>query len=290
MRPCRSCTSLPRLATSRPCISECDLVKMSPNSFVRSFFQCLSWDDQCTAYHSFLHLLLVPPKHNFSSHRPRIGMVAAYCHGDKVGVNLLKQNARNGCLRSAYTLGLILRDCDKKESNRYLNLAISKDYLPACQELLSSQAVKDKFGDLDYQTLKQYFDPIALNRLLGRSYLQSSGVRGVSTSHCWNPCCGRWALKATQNHQRGPQLQFSSKYLPPISPNVEFTLLNLLDDDFKKEQGCGSINFPRSRRERSFRVSRMKMCSSCRRAKYCSKLCQVYDWRSGQHKMECQFL
>ena len=37
-------------------------------------------------------------------------------------------------------------------------------------------------------------------------------------------------------------------------------------------------------------VSRMKMCSSCRRAKYCSKLCQVYDWRSGRHKMECQFL
>lgn len=38
------------------------------------------------------------------------------------------------------------------------------------------------------------------------------------------------------------------------------------------------------------KVSRMKMCSSCRRAKYCSKLCQVYDWRSGKHKMECQFL
>eukprot|EP00568_Trieres_chinensis_P006304 CAMPEP_0183309784 /NCGR_PEP_ID=MMETSP0160_2-20130417/25539_1 /TAXON_ID=2839 ORGANISM="Odontella Sinensis, Strain Grunow 1884" /NCGR_SAMPLE_ID=MMETSP0160_2 /ASSEMBLY_ACC=CAM_ASM_000250 /LENGTH=623 /DNA_ID=CAMNT_0025473859 /DNA_START=26 /DNA_END=1897 /DNA_ORIENTATION=+ len=38
------------------------------------------------------------------------------------------------------------------------------------------------------------------------------------------------------------------------------------------------------------RVSRMKMCSSCRRAKYCSKLCQVYDWRSGRHKVECQHL
>ncbi|KAL7553109.1 hypothetical protein ACHAWF_016367 [Thalassiosira exigua] len=36
--------------------------------------------------------------------------------------------------------------------------------------------------------------------------------------------------------------------------------------------------------------SRMKMCSSCRRAKYCSKLCQVYDWRSGRHKAECQYL
>ena len=38
------------------------------------------------------------------------------------------------------------------------------------------------------------------------------------------------------------------------------------------------------------KVSRMKMCSSCRRAKYCSKLCQVFDWRSGRHKVECQFL
>jgi hypothetical protein len=214
-------------------------------------------------------------------------MIAAYCNGDKVGVNILKQNAKNGCLRSAYTLGLILRDCDKKESGNYLKRAIEVDYLPACQELLSSQAVKEKFGDLDYHTLKNYFDPIALNRLLGRSYLQSSGVRGVSTSHCWNPCCGRWALKATQNNGRGPQLQYSSKYLPPISPNIEFTLLNLLDDEFKEG---GTMNFPRPRRERSFRVSRMKMCSSCRRAKYCSKLCQVYDWRSGQHKMECQFL
>lgn len=37
-------------------------------------------------------------------------------------------------------------------------------------------------------------------------------------------------------------------------------------------------------------VSRMKMCSRCCRAKYCSKLCQVYDWRSGRHKLECQFL
>jgi len=38
------------------------------------------------------------------------------------------------------------------------------------------------------------------------------------------------------------------------------------------------------------RVSRMKMCSNCRRAKYCSKLCQIYDWRSGRHKMECHWL
>ena len=38
------------------------------------------------------------------------------------------------------------------------------------------------------------------------------------------------------------------------------------------------------------KMSRMKMCGRCRKAKYCSKLCQVSDWRSGRHKKECQFL
>jgi hypothetical protein len=38
------------------------------------------------------------------------------------------------------------------------------------------------------------------------------------------------------------------------------------------------------------RVSRMKMCSRCSRAKYCSKLCQVYHWRSNGHSMECHYL
>jgi len=51
-----------------------------------------------------------------------------------------------------------------------------------------------------------------------------------------------------------------------------------------------SRHAPDGREAWYLRVSRMKMCSSCRRAKYCSKLCQVYDWRSGRHKMECQFL
>mmetsp|Transcript_17329 Transcript_17329/g.32825 ORF Transcript_17329/g.32825 Transcript_17329/m.32825 type:complete len:456 (+) Transcript_17329:165-1532(+) len=233
-----------------------------------------------------------------------IGMIAAYCHGDKIGVTLLRQNADKGCYRSAYTLGLILRDCDKEESEVYLQRAISANYLPACQEILPSQTVKDKFGDLDCDTLRTFFDPISLNRLLGRIYLQSTGVRGVSTSHCWNPCCGRWALKATQNDARGPQLQYPSKYLPPIAPNLEHALLQLLEEDSRdrltakvgvdvqneEEPNTASSFCPRPKSERCFRVSRMKMCSSCRRAKYCSKLCQVYDWRSGQHKMECQYL
>jgi len=248
-----------------------------------------------------------------------IGMIAAYCHGDNIGVTILRQNANMGCLRSSYTLSLILRDCDRNESDGYLRRAVKVDYLPACQELLSSQEVKDKFGDINYKTLRSFFDPIALNRLLSRTYLQNSGVRGVSTSHCWNPNCGRWALKAQNNGTSGPQLQPSSKYLPPLPPHLEASLLKLVEDNNEKlclgsDSGCGSgsgsdndhntpmtcipvkssmsstLKVPRSIMDRSFRVSRMKMCSSCRRAKYCSKLCQVYDWRSGQHKMECQYL
>jgi hypothetical protein len=275
-------------------------------------------------------------------------MIAAYCHGDRVGVTLLRQNANKGCLRSAYTLGLILRDRNREESESYLQRAISVNYLPACQELLPSQEVKNKFGDLDSNTLKNFFDPISLNRLLGRTYLQSAGVRSVSTSHCWNPCCGRWALKATQNNSRGPPpLQYPSKYLPALSPSLEHSLLQLVEEDVCDSASASSSNgstyiksgsdsaataitcveikdkgvcpssksstciksgsdsaatsitrvektdkvaCPRSKSERSFYVSRMKMCSSCRRAKYCSKLCQVYDWRSGQHKVECHYL
>ena len=66
----------------------------------------------------------------------------------------------------------------------------------------------------------------------------------------------------------------SSSLLEPSPPN---TLLEVLRN---KPIAIGH----------GLKVSRMKMCSSCRRAKYCSKLCQVFDWRSGKHKMECQFL
>jgi hypothetical protein len=254
-------------------------------------------------------------------------MITAYCHGDRVGVTILKQNARRGCVRSAYALGLILRDCDKVESEKYLNGAIEKEYLPACQELLSSQAVKDKFGDLSHETLKLFFDPIGLNRLLSRCYLHSNGVRGVATSHCWNPCCGRWALKATSSNDGGtPELQCPSTCLPDLASHIEASLVQLVQNDdtgdsigldenydycnsailssdmTKKTKDAASMKSSGNNEneiclgtsiengKRSFRVSRMKMCSSCRRAKYCSKLCQVYDWRSGRHKMECQYL
>lgn len=161
-------------------------------------------------------------------------MIVSYCHGDALGVTILRQNASKGCNRSAYTLGLILRDCNKSESESFLRQAVENNYLPACQELLSSARVKELFGDLDHVTLQRFFDPIALNRLLGRAYLNSAGVRRVSTSHCWNPCCGRWALKATQNNSRRPTLQFPGKYLPPIEKNLERDLFRLVDKSGKR--------------------------------------------------------
>jgi hypothetical protein len=245
-----------------------------------------------------------------------IGMIAAYCHGDKLGIIILQKAVDMGYLRAAYTLGLMLRDSDKSKSDKYLQMGISKSYLPSCQEVLSSQEVKEKFGDLTHTSLNRYFDPIALNRLLGRTYLQSNGVRGVSTSHCWNPNCGRWALKATQSQSRTPQLSYPSRYLPPLQPHLEASLVKLVETHSKISDDGSSVEkdltvcndassdmenstenhlktgtaVPRCMVERSFRVSRMKMCSSCRRAKYCSKLCQVFDWRTGRHKMECQYL
>lgn len=224
-------------------------------------------------------------------------MITAYCHGDKIGVTILKQTSRKGCVRSAYAVGLILRDCNKAESELYLNLAISKDYLPAYQELQSSQAVKSKFGDLGHETLRTFFDPIGLNKLIGRCYIQSNGVRGVASSHCWNPGCGRWALKATvSNDRRSTLLQCPSKCLPALPARFETLLIalldniNELDEDIDSEENRVNNDEDPNTKRRSFRVSRMKMCSQCRRAKYCSKLCQVYDWRSGRHKMECQYL
>ena len=34
---------------------------------------------------------------------------------------------------------------------------------------------------------------------------------------------------------------------------------------------------------------KLRACANCRRAKYCSKLCQIFHWRS-QHKLNCELL
>mmetsp|Transcript_3127 Transcript_3127/g.4777 ORF Transcript_3127/g.4777 Transcript_3127/m.4777 type:complete len:497 (+) Transcript_3127:140-1630(+) len=249
-----------------------------------------------------------------------LGMIRSYCHGlVEQGASLLKLNSTLGCPRSLYALALILRDSRRNESRSYLSLAAAEGYLPAWQELLPAPEMKAKYGDLDAHVLRSYLDPPCLNKLLGRHYLYCKSVRGVQTSHCWNPLCGRWAYKATA---REPPPTMAAA--PPVNP------LTLLDSSSPSHSAEASFPFSETAQHvealmcqntttalpssdtlscmqspttqfctttttsqspsPKLRVSRMKMCSQCRRAKYCSKLCQVYDWRSGKHKMECQYL
>ena len=110
---------------------------------------------------------------------------------------MLKMASSRGFVRSSYTLGLILRDALPAESSHFMNLAASKGYLPALQELLPARQMKERFGEPNADELRRHLDPVCLNRLLLRDYVDSAELRGLNTSHCWNPLCGKWAYKAT---------------------------------------------------------------------------------------------
>lgn len=123
-------------------------------------------------------------------------MIKCYCYRDvESGIFLLKLAAKRGFVRSSYTLGLILRDFRPNEASVHLHCAASKGYLPALQEILPAREMKAKYGEPTAKELRQYLDPLCLNRLLCRQYVHCSQLRGVNTSHCWNPLCGRWAFK-----------------------------------------------------------------------------------------------
>lgn len=241
-------------------------------------------------------------------------MIKSYCHQEiERGIFLLKFASKRGCVRSAYALGLILRDTDPKEATRQMNIAASKEYLPALQELLPARDMKAKYGEPDAAALRGHFYPYCLNRLLGRHYLHCNHLRGVNTSHCWNPLCGRWAYKAsstttsngvTDGARRPFSLAFFQNNQPHEAGHAALPPRN--GPESPSRAGHSRVIRPVQRHGEGInratgqgvgtgahldvRVSRMKMCSRCCRAKYCSKLCQVYDWRSGRHKMECQFL
>jgi hypothetical protein len=249
-------------------------------------------------------------------------MIKSYCHQDvERGIFLLKLASSRGCVRSSYALGLILRDTLPDEAVRQMDLAASKGYLPALQELLPAREMKAKYGEPDASELRRHLDPYCLNRLLGRHYLHCSHLRGVNTSHCWNPLCGRWAYKATATssangvtvrmrrpfsfaffrgnpgdaigageHVAADSRRVAMAELPArrVSQIAAYRRRESPSDDMSANQNGASASCTDTTMD--VRVSRMKMCSRCCRAKYCSKLCQVYDWRSGRHKMECQFL
>jgi len=230
-----------------------------------------------------------------------LGMIKSYCHQDvERGIFLLKLAAKRGFVRSNYTLGLILRDSLPDEAGRYMNMAASHGYLPALQEILPARELKTKYGEPSAAELRPYLDPICLNRLLGRHYIHSSQLREVNTSHCWNPLCGRWAFKAQVSADGVPL-----RYRRPLSftffrPDGSQAAARFVVPPRRASEARQGRVVAAGQEERvststpgvvvDLRVSRMKMCSRCCRAKYCSKLCQVYDWRSGRHKMECQFL
>jgi len=129
-----------------------------------------------------------------------LGIVKCYCYQDlKNGILMLTMASSRGYLRSSYTLGIILRDALVEEASLYMNIAASKGYLPALQEVLPAREMKERFGEPNADELRRHLDPVGLNRLLLRDYVNSAELRGMNTSHCWNPLCGKWAYKASGN-------------------------------------------------------------------------------------------
>mmetsp|Transcript_13839 Transcript_13839/g.33488 ORF Transcript_13839/g.33488 Transcript_13839/m.33488 type:complete len:455 (-) Transcript_13839:273-1637(-) len=257
-----------------------------------------------------------------------LGIVKCYCYQDlRNGILMLKIASSHGFVRSSYTLGIILRDALPEQATQFMKLAATTGYLPAMQELLSAREMKERFGEPNADALRRHLDPVCLNRLLLRDYVDSAELRGFNTSHCWNPLCGKWAYKATNStsavRMRRP-MRFGQQDIQQNVSNDGFATslsgrpiiavgdgneqnnnnndgatsggdMNAPPDNSKP---CVTITPKKSPQALAWeeggikvdRVARMKMCSRCCRAKYCSKLCQVYDWRSSQHKQECQFL
>ncbi|KAL7559515.1 hypothetical protein ACA910_010326 [Epithemia clementina (nom. ined.)] len=243
-----------------------------------------------------------------------LGIIKSYCsHDVEEGISLLRSASLQGYVRASYALGLVLRDSHPKEAADYMLNAANAGYIPALQEVLPPRQMKAQYGEPRADELRRHLDPLCLNRLLGRHYVKSADLRELNTSHCWNPLCGRWAFKAVTSapiatrsfrqrrhaaHRRAAALSFQQ------NQNVVLSDPSSLDNNIEPSQffdpssvspvnnaTSGAGDEPaRTPHSLDVRVSRMKMCSRCCRAKYCSKLCQVYDWRSGRHKMECQFL
>ena len=199
-------------------------------------------------------------------------MIKCYCDEDvDAGVALLREAAEYEHLEAMYSLGIILRDSDRNGSRKYLEQAHLMGYLPATLEILPASEVRKVHGDLTADQLQLHLGPTALGKLLRKYFVDWSKTRLLSSSHCWNPACGRWGYKNAQA--------------------VAATANNTNTVEAHETTVRSERNACRSEASGFQMVcARMKVCSSCRRAKYCSKLCQVYDWRSDRHKVECQFI
>jgi MYND finger len=175
-------------------------------------------------YHYYLH---------------RLGIVKTYCYQDlKNGILMLKVASSQGYHRSSYTLGIILRDALPDEASKYMNLAAASGYLPALQEILPAREMKERFGEPSAEELRSHLDPLGLNRLLLRDYVNSPELRGMNTSHCWNPLCGKWAYKASNNNSFLRMRRFNG---PVPTYDVDENMLDPPSNDH------GTVSPPRER-------------------------------------------
>jgi hypothetical protein len=243
-----------------------------------------------------------------------------------VGIHLLRQAASPARhaphLRAMHSLAIILRDANPLEANAYLARAHAAGFLPASMEVLThSQLKRHADGDLtsSHVQLCLQLDALPLHRLLRTCFVdgsQHSDDRAPDpTSHCWNRHCGRWAYRAGvhfTHHEVSVRAQermaertaftFTSSPLtvtnmmnnavsaaPPASKRrcVAFATSSTTS---ASTTTTGKMTSLAPDTTGAVQCARMKMCSTCRRAKYCSKLCQIYDWRSGRHKVECRYL
>lgn len=60
-----------------------------------------------------------------------------------------------GHVRSAYSLGLILRDSSEEEAVTALEYAARQRFMPAIQELMSAEEMKKRYGEPLAEQLKQ---------------------------------------------------------------------------------------------------------------------------------------
>ena len=126
----------------------------------------------CSKDDAMIHLLPLVRAGNVSA-LYMMGSIRCYCFEDfDGGVELFRKAAALGDMRSAYSLGLILRDSLKHESAAMLGYACKEKFLPALQENYPTQEIKEKYGEPSANKLEIFFDPPSLHKLLARSRLE----------------------------------------------------------------------------------------------------------------------
>jgi TPR repeat protein len=82
-------------------------------------------------------------------------MIRSYCSGNvEQGILILQLASCRSFSRASYALGLMLRDYRRDDSKKYLMLAAKQGYLPAEQEILTGEQMRDKHGELDADELE----------------------------------------------------------------------------------------------------------------------------------------